>query len=92
MFHVVAVGAAVEHETVADNLYEFRVQFFGQSLACFLSRQSGSVEHRAFDELTLFDGFVRLLDGVFAQIVLADLDERIELGGQASQLLDLLLG
>ena len=35
---------------------------------------------------------VRLLDGVFAQIVLADLDERIELGGQASQLLDLLFG
>lgn len=33
-----------------------------------------------------------MLDGVFAQIVLADLDERIELGGQASQLLDLLFG
>ena len=28
MFHVVAMGAAVEHETVADDLHEFRVQFF----------------------------------------------------------------
>ena len=92
MFHVVAMGAAVEHETVADDLHEFRVQFFSQPLACFLGGQTGSVEHGALDELTLFDGFVRLLDGVFAQIVLADLDERIELGGQASQLLDLLLG
>lgn len=33
-----------------------------------------------------------LFDGVFAQIVLADLDERIEFGGQAAQLLDLLFG
>ena len=29
MLHVIAMGAAIEHETVADNLYEFSVQFFG---------------------------------------------------------------
>lgn len=59
MFHVVAMGAAVEHETVADDLHEFRVQFFSQSLACLLGGQTGSVEHGALDELTLFDGSVR---------------------------------
>ena len=48
MLHVIAMGAAIEHETVADNLYEFRVQFFGQPLARFLGSQSGSVEHGAF--------------------------------------------
>ena len=37
MFHVVAMGAAVEHETVADDLHEFRVQFFSQSLACLMA-------------------------------------------------------
>ena len=29
MLHVIAVGAAIVHETVADILYEFRIQFFG---------------------------------------------------------------
>ena len=51
MLHVIAMGAAIEHETIADNLYEFRVQFFSQSLACLLGGQTGTVEHGAFDEL-----------------------------------------
>ena len=62
MLHVIAVGAAIEHETVADDLYEFRVQFFGQDFARFLGGQSGSVKHGAFDKLTLFNGLIRLLD------------------------------
>ena len=49
MLHVIAMGAAIEHETVADNLHEFRVQFFGQPLARFLGSQSGSIKHGAFD-------------------------------------------
>ena len=92
VLHVVTLGTTVEHETVADDLHEFRAKLFGETFAGLLGGQTGTVEHGAFDELALLDGLVRLFDGVFAQIVLADLDERIELGGQASQLLDLLFG
>lgn len=91
MLHVVTLGTTVEHETVADDLHEFRAKLFGETFAGLLGGQTGTVEHGAFDELALLDGLVRLFDGVFAQIVLANLDERIEFGGQAAQLLDLLL-
>ena len=92
VLHVVTLGTTVEHETVADDLHEFRAKLFGETFAGLLGGQTGTVEHGAFDELALLDGLVRLFDGVFAQIVLADLDERIEFGGQAAQLLDLLFG
>ena len=78
VLHVVTLGTTVEHETVADDLHEFRAKLFGETFAGLLGGQTGTVEHGAFDELALLDGLVRLFDGVFAQIVLADLDERIE--------------
>ena len=70
VLHVVTLGTTVEHETVADDLHEFRAKLFGETFAGLLGGQTGTVEHGAFDELALLDGLVRLFDGVFAQIVL----------------------
>ena len=51
MLHVVTLGTTVEHETVADDLHEFRAKLFGETFAGLLGGQTGTVEHGAFDEL-----------------------------------------
>ena len=88
---VVAVRGAVDHEAVADHLHEFGTQTFGQLLAGLLGGQAGAVEHIAFDELALLDRLIGLLDGRIGQVVLADLDDRVEMMGHRLELLDLLL-
>ncbi len=91
LLDVVAMRGAVDHEAVADHLHEFGTQTFGQFLAGLLGGQAGAVEHIAFDELALLDCLIGLLDGRIGQVVLADLDDRVEMVGQRLELLDLLL-
>ena len=81
-----------EHETVADDLHEFRAKLFGErpSPASLAVRpEPSSTEHLTSSRFSMVSS--ACLTAFFAQIVLADLDERIEFGGQAAQLLDLLL-
>ncbi len=83
VLHVVTLGTTVEHETVADDLHEFRAVVPARPSPASLAvrPEPSSTEHLMSSRFSM--GLVRLFDGVFAQIVLADLDERIEFGGQA---------
>lgn len=82
LLDIVAVRGAVQHEPVADHLHKLGTQTLGQLLAGLLGSQTGAVQHIALDELALLDRLVGLLDGRIGQIVLADLDDRIEMVGQ----------
>ena len=55
VLHVVTLGTTVEHETVADDLHEFRAKLFGETFAGLLGGQTGTVEHGAvsYTHLTL---------------------------------------
>lgn len=92
LLDVGAGGLAIQREATADHLHDVGTGALGELLGCLTAGEVGAVLDRALDELVRLEALLGLGDHAVVDVAAADVDDGLEVMGEAAKLTDLFAG
>lgn len=92
LLDVVAGGLAIQREAMADDLHDVGAGALGELLGSLAAGEIGAILDCALDEFVRLEALLRLGDHAVVDVAAADVDDRLEVVGEAAKLTDLFAG
>lgn len=92
LLDVVAGGLAIQREAMADDLHDVGAGALSELLGSLAAGEIGAILDRALDEFVRLEALLRLGDHAVVDVAAADVDDRLEVVGEAAKLTDLFAG